>query len=242
MLKKNKKEKRQFEFNKENIKEYIIKGKNKFVHAVKRIRKEHLVKEYFKHNILFITFVLTCVINSTILRFFTMHTLENYLAFKPILADLTVLIIVGSFGYLLKPKYRFIYYFIFDIFFTAICMINSIYYTFYTSFASVSMLSLTQYIGEVGDAVTENVLEIKDLIYVLGPILMLILHLRLKKKHYYKRIETKKERKKKTLYTLVVGCILAVIFTVTLTSLEIGRFAKQWNREYIVMRFGIYIY
>ncbi len=242
MLKKNKKEKKHFEFNSKNIKENIIKGKNKVIHTIKRIKKEHLIKEYFKHNILFITFVLTCVINSTILRFFTMHTLENYLAFKPILADLTVLVIVGSFGYLLKPKNRFIYYFIFDIFFTAICMINSIYYTFYTSFASVSMLSLTQYIGEVGDAVTENVLEIKDLIYVLGPILMLIIHLKLKKKHYYKRIETKKERKKKTLYTLVVGCVLAVIFTVTLTSLEIGRFAKQWNREYIVMRFGIYIY
>ena len=27
-----------------------------------------------------------------------------------------------------------------------------------------------------------------------------------------------------------------------LTSLEIGRFAKQWNREYIVMKFGIYTY
>ena len=46
-------------------------------------------------------------------------------------------------------------------------MINSVYYTFYTSFASVSMLSLTQYIGEVGDAVVENVIQLKDLIYYL---------------------------------------------------------------------------
>ncbi len=242
MQKKNNKEKKQFKFDLKTIKEYIRKGKEKTIHTLKKIKKEHIIREYFKHNILFITFILTCLANSTILRFFTMHTLENYLAFKPILADITVLIIVGSFGYLLKPKNRFKYYFILDIFFTAICMINSIYYTFYTSFASISMLSLTQYIGEVGDAVTENVLELKDLIYVLGPIIMLLVHKRLKKRHYYKRIETKKERKKKTLYTLVLGCVLAVIFTVTLTSLEVGRFAKQWNREYIVMRFGIYIY
>ncbi len=33
-----------------------------------------------------------------------------------------------------------------------------------------------------------------------------------------------------------------VVFTVTLSGLEIGRFVKQWNREYIVMRFGIYLY
>ena len=26
-----------------------------------------------------------------------------------------------------------------------------------------------------------------------------------------------------------------VVFTITLSGLEIGRFVKQWNREYIVM-------
>ena len=41
---------------------------------------------------------------------------------------------------------------------------------------------------------------------------------------------------------MTVGGILAVLFSVTLTPLDVTRFAKQWNREYIVMRFGIYIY
>ncbi len=45
-------------------------------------------------------------------------------------------------------------------------MINSIYYTFYTSFASASMLSLTQFIAPVSDAVVENVLQLKDLLYL----------------------------------------------------------------------------
>ena len=239
ILRKEKKEKNN---NKFEIKKTMVDLKKKTIHFFKVVKKEHLIKKYLKNNVLFLTFVITCVINSTMLRFFTMHTTENYLAFKPILADVAVLTIVGSFGYLFKPKYRFIYYFIFDVFFTAICMINSIYYTFYTSFASVSMLSLTQYIGEVGDAVTENVFELKDLLYVLGPLILIFVHYKLKKKHYYNKIDLKKERKKKALSTLVVGCLLAVIFTVTLSSLEVGRFAKQWNREYIVMRFGIYIY
>ncbi len=208
----------------------------------KRVKKEHLIKEYCKDNILFLTFIITCTLNSTMLRFFTMHTMENYLAIKPILADVAILTIFGAFGYLFKRKNRFAYYMALEIFFTFICMVNSIYYTFYTSFASASMLSLTQFIGPVGDAVVENVLQLKDLLYLIGPIILIVIHIILKKKQYYYKADPKKERKQQTLKTLIAGGILIVIFTVTLTSLDITRFAKQWNREYIVMRFGIYIY
>ena len=45
------------------------------------------------------------------------------------------------------------------------------------------MLSLTQYLGDVGDAVVENVIQIKDLVYVLGPIILLFVHLKVKKKN-----------------------------------------------------------
>lgn len=227
---------------KKKIKDNFQKVKEKTVKFYKKAKKEHLVKNYCKNNILFLTFVITCLINSTMLRFFTMHTLENYLAFKPILADAAILIIFGSFGYLFKNKNRFAYFMTLEIFFTFICMVNSIYYTFYTSFASASMLSLTQFIAPVGDAVVENVLQLKDLLYLGGPIILITAHILLKKKKYYAELDSKKERKQKTLKTLIVGGILIVLFTITLSSLEIGRFTKQWNREYIVMRFGIYIY
>ncbi len=209
---------------------------------LKRVKTEHLVREFFKNNVLFLTFIVTCVLNSTTLRFFCMHSTENYLSWKAVLADTTVVLFIASFGYLVKPKNRFFYYFGFSIFLTAICMINSIYYTFYTSFASISMLSLTQYIGDVGDAVVENVLQLKDLIYVIGPLILLIVHLRLKKKNYYKRIELKTKRKAKTLKSLTATCALLAIFLITLSSLDISRFLKQWNKEYVVMRFGIYVY
>lgn len=224
------------------MKKRIIKQKDRVIKFLKLVKKEHLIKKYIHNNVLFITFVLTCVFNSTMLRFLTMHLLENYLSIKPILADTAILVIVGSFGYLLKPKNRFGYYLTFNILFSALCMINSIYYTFYTSFASVSMLSLTQYIASVGDAVVENVLQLKDIIYILGPITLIVVHIRLKKKNYYKKIEVKSERKRKTMRTLIAGCIIAVLFTITLSALDISRFAKQWNREYVVMKFGIYIY
>ena len=168
------------------------KGLSNFLDSVKsylkKVKKEHLVKKYLHENVLFLVFVFTVVLNSTVLRFFCMHTIENYLSFKAILADLTVAIIIGSFGYLCKPKNRFTYYLVFDIILSAICMINSAYYTFYTSFASVSMLSLTQYIGDVGDAVVENVIQLKDLFYIIGPLLLIFAYVKTHKKSRLKQI------------------------------------------------------
>ena len=207
-----------------------------------KIKEEHLIRQYIKDNILFLVFVITCVINSTMLRFFCINSVENYLAIAPILADLAIVIIVGGLGYLLKPKNRFGYYLGFSIFFTAICLINSIYYTYYTSFASVSMLSLTQYVGDVGDAVVEQVINFKDLLYILGPIILILINAKVKKKASSKKIELKSERKKKAIKTVIVGAVFAIIFLLTLTPTDMSRLIKQWNREYIVMKYGIYVY
>lgn len=224
------------------MKRKIFKQKDRFIKFCKKIKTEHLIKKYINNNILFITFVITCVFSSTMLRFLTMHLLENYLSIKPILADTAIIVLIGAFGYLIKPKNRFSYYITFNILFSVLCMINSIYYTFYTSFASVSMLSLTQYIASVGDAVMENVIQLKDLIYILSPLTLILVNIRLKKRNYFKKIEVKSERKKRTIKTLIGGSVILVLFLVTLSPIDISRFAKQWNREYVVMKFGIYIY
>ena len=224
------------------MKKKMNQWKEKILRKMKRFKEEKQWKQFFKENALFTAFVITCLINAILLRFFTMPTLENYLSFKPIIADVGVIILLGSFSYLFKNKNRFTYLLIVHLILTAICVINSIYYTFYTSFASASMLSLAQFIAPVGDAVVENVLQLKDLVYILGFIAFIFVHIRLKKKGYYRKEDTKKERKKRTLKSLVASACIFIVFTVSLSSLEIGRFVKQWNREYIVMRFGIYLY
>ena len=224
------------------VKNAFKRLKKNVINRIKVIKRDHLIRKYFSDNVLFLTFVITGVLNSTILRFLCMHSVENYLSWKAILADTIVVTAIGAFGYFIKPKDRFIYYFGFCIFLTAICMINSVYYTFYTSFASISMLSLTQYIGDVGDAVVENVLQLKDLVYIISPLILIGVHLKLKKKNYYKKVELKTERRKLAFKTLSVSGVLLVIFLLTLSSLDISRFFKQWNKEYIVMRFGIYVY
>lgn len=218
------------------------KMKERILSTLKKAKEEHIIREYLKNNKLFITYIIVCLGNATMLRCFCLQTVSNLLSIKAIMGDLAVVIIAGAFGYLCKPKNRFTYYLSLTIFFSAICIINSVYYTFYSSFASVSMLSLTQYITSVGDAVVENVLQLKDLTYVIGPIVLVYVHTRLKKKNYYKKIEVKSERKKKMIKTLCTGVSVLALFLLTMSSLDVSRFIKQWNKEYIVMRFGIYIY
>ncbi|MBQ6538768.1 MAG: sulfatase-like hydrolase/transferase [Bacilli bacterium] len=222
-----------------------VKLKRAYTKTKKSIKKgieNHIVSNYIKNNILFFTYLLVNVLNATLLRFFCMHSLENYLSIRAIIADAMIVTLVGSFGYLLKPKNRSTYFIGFTIFFSALCMINSIYYTFYTSFASLSMIGLIQYIGDVGDAVVENVVQLKDMVFVLAPIIMIFVARKLNKKNYFKKVEVKSTRKKKMLTTISIAGVLAIFFFVSMKPLDVSRLVKQWNKEYIVMRFGIYIY
>ena len=192
-------------------------------------------KGYCKNNILFLVFVFASTINGLLVRILTVG---NFLDIRPIIADMAIVIIVGAFGYLLKPKRRIIYYLICGFINTAICVINSMYYTNYLSYASISLIATSFLIVDVGDAVVENVMELKDFCYIWEVIILLLVHIKLYKSKYY---EKEKEKKKFT-HTLITGAIFALVFITTLRPVDISRITKQWNREYIVMRYGIYTY
>ena len=198
------------------------------------------IKQYFKTNILFMVFVISSVINACILRFVTV---KNYFDVRPVIADLAVVLIIGAFGYFVKPKHQFRYYLTWSIIFTLICLINSIYYTNFLSYASFSLLeTLTQVFSGITGAVTENIMELKDFCYIWQIIAIIFVHRKLKKREYYNYVATIEIGKVRALNTMVVGLIFIGMFISTLTSTDISRLDKQWNREYIVMRFGIYTY
>ncbi len=196
-------------------------------------------KSYLKTNILFMTFVITSVLNGCLLRFLTV---KNYFDFYPIIADLAVVVIIGAFGYFIKPKHQFKYFLFWSIFFSVLCIINSMYYTNYLSFASLSLLETSTQIVDVGDAVVENVMELKDFSYLWQIFALIIVNQSLKKKDYFTKVSKIEVGKIRALNTLVVGLIFIGFFISTLSSTDISRLGKQWNREYIVMRFGIYTY
>ena len=196
-------------------------------------------KEYFQTNVLFTVFTLSSVINGCLLRFFTVG---NYFAIRPILADLSVVLFIGAFGYFIKPKKQFKYFFSWTIVFTIICIIHSIYYNNYVSFASLSLLGTSTQLGGMDAKVIENIMEIKDISYIWAIVTMWFVNVSLKKRNYYERAGKKERGKVRAINTWIVGFIVLIVFGLTLTGVDFSRLAKQWNREYIVMKFGIYIY
>ncbi len=217
-----------------NIKEEI---QNNFKNLVKSSRKKG--KVYLKTNILFMTFVITTVLNAVLLRTLTVgNTFDIY----PIIGDLSVVIIIGAFGYFVKPKHQYKYFLIWTVIFSALCIINSMYYTNYLSFASLSLLETSSQIVDVGDALVENIMEIKDFAYLWQVLAIFLINRSLKKKDYYSKAAKIEIGKVRALNTMVVGLIIIGFFISTLNSTDISRLGKQWNREFIVMRFGIFTY
>ena len=196
-------------------------------------------KKYIKSNILFITFVASSLINACLLRFLTVR---NYFDIRPIVADLALILIIGSFGYLFKPKNRIKYFLTVSCIFTLICVINSMYYTNYLSYASLSLLATSMQIVDVGDAIYENVMELKDFSYIWQLFALIFVHFTLKSKQYYVAISETEKSKKTFKNTIITGFVCVLLFCCTLSPTDIGRLFRQWNREYVVMRYGIYTY
>lgn len=201
-----------------------------------------MIKKFVYNNALFLTFVFTSLINAFLLRAFTV---KNYISIMPVLADAFVILAVGSIGFAIKnPKKRIFYYMPWSVFFTFLCIANSIYYTNYRSFISISLLSTASQLGGVMDAVTENIMEIKDLVFIWAIIALIVAYIYLskRKEDYFNNIQGREVRKKNVIATLITSLVFLVIFALNLTSTDVSRLAKQWNREYVLSRFGLYTY
>ena len=224
-----------------NVMNKISKFTLKFSSQLKK-RLINLVKNifvYIKTNLLVEVFLIVNIINGIMLRFLTV---KNQFPIKPVLGDLTFLIAIVSFCYFIKPKKQIRYLFIFSVIFSIVCFINCVYYSNYISFASFSMLSTATELTGYTDAVIQNILEFKDFIFFIPPFILLFFHFQFKKKDYYNRVEKIEKGKKRFLNTIGITLISLGIFVTQLTSTDLSRLNKQWNRSSIVMEFGIYIY
>lgn len=210
--------------------------KKKIIKSIKKIRKN--VAKYLSTNRLFLTYIIFGLIMTVLLRNFTIGNTFDY---KPFICDLAFLIIIGSFGYFFKPKKQFNYFFIWIFIIGFMCVVNSIYYTFYTSFASFSLLAELGLVGDVADSLTEK-FKLVDFIYVIFPVLFYFLHKGLKKGTYYNFVGKVEKAKKMFVSTGLVGIVVLSFTLVNITGTDASRLVKQWNREYLVQRFGIILY
>ena len=203
----------------------------------KMLKLKDKVMNFLKYNKQFISYVILSLISCTLIKYTTVGTIY----WQSFFADLALIIGLGSFCFFIKPQKQFIYLFILLIIFTAMTFINSIYYTFYNSFASFSLLTTLKQVGEVQDAVVAKV-DFNHLVYLIFPIIFVFINTYLLKKDYFNYVA--KFEKGKQIFRYVIGFTLLFVAAISfsISSKSYSRLAKQWNREYIVSKFGIITY
>lgn len=212
---------------------------------IKVFFKKHYIN-YFKEFPLLFYFIITALLNTLLLR---VITVGNFSYLKPLFADLGMLFIFASFMFLFKSDKKRRKYLVVMSFVTAIiCIIHSVYYTYYDSFASVSLLATSTFVVDVGDAVVEKVLKVTDLLYLWQPLFMLYCYFK-DKRNNKKILNLRKEDKKKNSYQntsffdlVVSGVVILLITSLFVNKVEWSRFGKMWNRESVVSSFGIFTY
>lgn len=203
---------------------------------LKKLKKS--IVSYFMTNKLFISYVVLALIGTVVARFFSFgHTF--YL--KAHVTDLAMILLIGLFGYLFKPKNRYKYYFIWLIIFCVIELVNVIYYTFFTSFASFGELATLGQTETVAGSIFEK-LHIINFIYVLPPVIFYLTHLKISKTSYYVFIEKINKTKRNVLGVLIAVFLCLGFSFGTATKTDYSRIVKQWNRVYIADRFGFILY
>ena len=221
-----------------------IKKVNNILKNIKNINIKDVIKYSLKelknfilYNRQYLGFVLLSCISFLLCMVLTMH--QFY--FGAFMFDVAFVLLIGSFGYAFKIKRQFLFWNTLLIIFTILNIINSIYYAFFYSFVSVGLLESLGQTGEVTNAIWDKV-KWFNFIYLLMPILYYIYHRYLINKDYIKAVEKVEKSLKTFIYALILGGIFLFSNIASLESWETQRLDQQWNREYIVQRFGFLVY
>ena len=206
---------------------------NKYLNKIRLI-----ITKYFYTNRLFLTYLLLAICGTIILR---NVTISDTFSSEPLFTDIGLILLIGCFGYLVKAKNQFKYFFTWLIIFTVVEVINSVYFTFYASFASLAEFATLSQAETVTDSIFAQ-LRLVDFIYILQPIMFYYIHNSLKMTLYYNFMDKIERRKTMMLATLIGGLLFIGYSLSTATPTDYSRLSKQWNRTYIVERFGIIMY
>ena len=175
-------------------------------------------------------YIISNFINSILLRLFTTGSFK----IRPLFFDLAVVLLFGCFSFFIKRNGKKAYYIVTSILFTAICIINSMYYNYYSSFASISLLATSVFVQDFGDVVSEFAMDVKDWLYLwqlIGLILILV-------KYKNKEVNEKNNFSKLSMIAL----LLALVGSTLPPYNSWSRLVKLWNRVAVVNSFGVYVY
>lgn len=196
------------------------------------------ISSLISYNRLFIVYSFLCLLIGLLLRIITVGGMFKIL---PLITDLLFIILFGSFGYLFKEKNRFIYYSILLFFFAILSFGNTLYYQFYQSFISVNLISTASMIGRVNDSLFAKI-HLIQFIYLIFPFIFILLKRKLLNSNVSGGF-VDVLRDKKIFKIISVPCVFIIIFAISLYCVkDVRKFNNQYNREYIVKKYGLYLY
>ena len=196
------------------------------------------IKEYYKNNQLFVIYIIISLTEMFLIRLLTTNV---YLTLYPIFVDTFMITLLGSFSFFCKTnKKRFIFLVCMVAFHSLVCSIDAVYYTYYASFGSVSEFSSLGQVKTVKEAFYEHLHPIQ-FIYLVAPLVYFLIYKKIKKKLPDVK-KGKKYLRKKFFKTILVGLLIASPSFITANRNDYSRLYKQWNRPYVVNRFGLSLY
>jgi len=193
---------------------------------------------FVKYNRQFCSFVVLSLMCTTMIRALT---IGNAFAWQPILIDFALILIMGAFGFLYRPQKQFNYFFILMLVYVTMAISNTVYYSFFGSFASISLLTAIGQVKDVGDAAIAEI-RLWQFIFLIFPAIFFLIHRRLLNRDYFNFVAKFEKSRDLLKKILITGCIVLAIAAMTLSATAFSRLAKQWNREYIVNKFGMVVY
>ena len=191
--------------------------------------KNFLIKVNQEYPLSFI-YIIGNFINALLLRIFT----TGHFEIRSIFFDLGFILLLTACSFVVKRKRRYLYYGVTTFLMVLICVVNSLYYNYYSSFVSVSLLATSVFVKDVGDAIVDMVVRICDLSYLW--LLFVMFYLFRKKKETY---DSNKRYMQKSLLLMI---IMLAIGSILPPYNAFSRLYKLWNRVAVVDSFGPYVY
>ena len=161
---------------------------------------------------------------------------------KAFLSDLAVFSFFATIGFLFKRSFRHVYYITASVIFCCLLLFDTIYFRSHHSVLSVFLMPQIQFLPQVINAAI-SLIHWTDSLFVINTVALAVFLIRLRRKGLMDpSTEPRVDRLRKTGTTLLVSLLIFGIFAAFLTRTESSRLKKQWNRPFLVERFGAYTF
>ncbi len=161
---------------------------------------------------------------------------------KAFLSDLAVFSFFATLGFLFKRNWRHVYYIMVSVVFCFLLLFDTIYFRSHHSVLSMFLLPQIQFLPQVIDAAI-SLIHWTDSFFVINTVALTVFLVRRRRRGKMDpSTEPRVDRLRKAGTTMLVSLLIFGIFAAFLTRMESSRLQKQWNRPFLVERFGVYTF